>query len=204
LSDLNYRTLRFDEITVQRNRGEEVAKAIKTSGVEGSQTLGVFIPMIGVSANVVTTISNWTGEPKAAAYQDGKIVGVHTRLLDTLARGQEPCTADGIYTHRRFMCATEHVQILTDTSVEAWKTMEADSDARIAGFWLDRARNAKGEAVVLMIVYYPSLAIWDATRYWKPKPAEHAQPNRDTWGGLFAQRREILLDSFVTIHRLAK
>src|SRR5204863_9046993 len=141
-------------------------------GVEGSQTLGVFIPMIGGSANVVTTITNWTGEPKAAAYKDEKIVSVRTRLLDTLARGQTPCTADGIYTHRWFMCAPEHVQILTDTSVEAWKTMEADSEARIAGFWLDRERNAKGEAVVSMIVYYPSLAIWDATRYWKPKPAE--------------------------------
>jgi hypothetical protein len=204
LSEQNYRVLRFDEITVQRNRGEEVAKAIKTNGVEGSQTLGVFIPMIGVSANVVTTITNWTGEPKAAAYKDDKIAGVRSRLLDTLARGQQPCTADGIYTHRWFMVAPENVRTLTDTSVEAWKTMEEDSEARIAGFWLDRERNAKGEAVVLMIVYYPSLAIWDATRYWKPKPKEHAQPNRDTWGGLFAQRREILLDSFVTIHRLAK
>jgi hypothetical protein len=204
LSEQNYRALRFDEITVQRNRGEEVAKAIKTGGVEGSQTLGVFIPMIGVSANVVTTITNWTGEPKASAYKDDKIANVRTRLFDTLARGQTPCTADGIYTHRWFMCAPDHVKTLTDTSVEAWKTMEEDSEARIAGFWLDRERNAKGEAVVLMIVYYPSLTIWDATRYWKPKPKDHAQPNRDTWGGLFAQRREILLDSWVTVHRLAK
>lgn len=204
MSDLNYRVLRFDELEVQPNRGEDIAKAIKANGAAGSQTLGVFLPMIGVSANVVTAISNWTGEPPAATWKDGMITGVRTRLFDTLARGQTPCTADGIYTHRWFMVAPEHVQTLTDISVEAWKTMEEDSDARIAGFWLDRERNAKGEAVVLMIVYYPSLAIWDATRYWKPKPKEHAQPNRDTWGGLFAKRREIVLDSYVTVHRLAK
>lgn len=203
MSDMNYRALRFDELTVQRNRGEEVAKAIKANGA-GEQTLGVFIPMIGVSANVVTAVTNWPGEPPKASYRNDDIVGVRTRLFDTLARGQEPCAADGTYTHRWFMVAPENVGTLTDISVEAWKTMETDTDARIAGFWLDRERNAKGEAVVLMIVYYPSLAAWDASRYWKPKPKDEAQPNRDTWGGLFARRREILLDSWVTVHRLAK
>ena len=38
---------------------------------------------------------------------------------------------------------------------------------------------------------------------WKPKPQDVAQPNRDQWGGLFAKRREILTDSWVTVHRLA-
>lgn len=204
MPDLNYRVLRYDELTVQKNSGEAVASALKAKGVAGSQTLGIFIPMIGVSANIVTAITNWTGEPAARAYSDDRISEGRTRLFDTLARGQTPCTADGIYTHRWFMCAPENVQMLTDMSVEAWKTMEADSDARIAGFWLDRERNARGEAVVLMIVYYPSLAIWDATRYWKPKPKEHAQPNREVWGGLFAKRREIVLDSWVSVHRLAK
>ena len=102
------------------------------------------------------------------------------------------------------MVAPDNVQTLTDTSVEAWKSMEADTEARIAGFWLDRERNAKGEAVVLMIVYYPSLAAWDASRYWKPAPTDKVQPNRNVWGGLFAQRRDILLNSWVSVHRLAK
>jgi hypothetical protein len=204
LSNLNYRVLRFDELTVQRNRGEEVAKAIKANGSEGSQTLGVFLPMIGVSTNVVSVITNWTGEPAMADYKDAKLVSIRTRLFDTLARGQNPCTADGIYTHRWFIVAPDNVKALTDTSVEAWKSMETDTEARIAGFWLERARNAKGEAVVLMIVSYPSLAAWDASRYWKPLPTGQVQPNRNVWGGLFAQRRDILLDSWVSIHRLAK
>jgi hypothetical protein len=200
---MTYRVLRFDELGVQRNCGEDVATAVKANGT-GEHALGVWIPMIGVSSNVITVLTNWTGEPPGADYKHDKVTSVRTRLFDTLARGQQPCTADGIYTHRWFIVAPENVQTLTDTSVEAWKTMEADSDARIAGFWLDRERNARGEAVVLMIVYYPSLAEWDATRYWKPKPKDQVQPNRNVWGGLFAQRREILLDSWVTVHRLAK
>jgi hypothetical protein len=201
---MNYRVLRFDELTIQRNRGEEVAKELKANGAAPSQTLGVFLPMIGVSSNVVSVITNWTGEPPPPAYEDERIVGVRTRLFDTLARGQQPCTADGIYTHRWFIVAPGDVKTLTDTSVEAWTTMEADTEARIAGFWRCRELNDKGEAVVLMIVYYPSLAVWDASRYWKPKPQDEAQPNRNVWGGLFARRREILTDSWVTVHRLAK
>jgi hypothetical protein len=201
---MNYRALRFDELTVQRNCGEDVAKHIKANGAAGSQTLGVWLPMIGVSTNVVSVITNWTGEPQAAAYKDDQIVSVRTRLFDTLARGQQPCTAEGAYTHRWFIVAPDNVQALTDMSVEAWKTMETDTEARIAGFWRCRELNANGEAVVLMIVYYPSLAVWDASRYWKPKPTDQAQPNRNVWGGLFAQRRDILLDSWVTVHRLAK
>jgi hypothetical protein len=204
LSDMNYRALRFDELTVQRNRGEDVAKHIKANGAAGSQTLGVWLPMIGVSTNVVSVITNWTGEPQAAAYKDDKIVGVRTRVFDTLARGQQPCTADGIYTHRWFIVAPDNVQALTDMSVEAWKSSEEDTEMRIAGFWRCRELNANGEAIVLMIVYYPSLAAWDASRYWKPKPADQVQPNRNVWGGLFAQRRDILLDSWVSVHRLAK
>jgi hypothetical protein len=202
LSELNYRALRFDEITVQRNRGEQVARDIKANGA-GTQSLGIWLPMIGVSNNVVTAVTNWTGEPPKPAYTSDQIRNVRSRVFDTLARGQQPCTADGIYTHRWFIVLPDHVQALTEMSVEAWKSSEQDTDMRIAGFWRCRELNANGEAVVLMIVYYPSLAAWDASRYWKPLPKGEAQPNRNVWGGLFAQRRDILLDSWVTVHRLA-
>lgn len=205
LSDMNFRVLRFDELTVRRNRGEDVAREIKANGVAGgAQTFGVFLPMIGVSTNVVTALTNWPGEPAAADYTSEQVVGVRTRLFDTLARGQKPCTADGIYTHRWFVVAPDNVQALTDMSVEAWKSSEADTEMRIAGFWRCRELNASGEAVVLMIVHYPSLAAWDASRYWKPLPKGEVQPNRNVWGGLFAQRRDILLDSWVTVHRLVR
>ncbi|WP_456722236.1 hypothetical protein [Bradyrhizobium sp. USDA 4350] len=202
MPDINYRVLRFDELIVQPNRGEEIAATLKAGGAPShAQMLGVFVPLIGISSNVVTVATSWTGEPAAAAYQHTKVVGVRSRLFDVLARGQAPCAADGIYTHRWFVVAPDQVQALTEMSVEAWKSSEADTAMRIAGFWRCREPNANGEAVVLMIVNYPSLAAWDESRYWKPKPTHQAQPNRDVWGGLFARRREILRDSWVTVHR---
>ena len=55
-----------------------------------------------------------------------------------------------------------------------------------------------------MIVFYPSLTDWEGSRYWRPPPQGALQPNRNVWGGLFAQRRDILMDSWVSVHRLAK
>ena len=200
----NFCALRFDELTVQRNQGEDVARAIRADGApREAQMLGVFLPLIGVSSNIVSVVTNWTGEPAADASRHPHIVGVRSRRFDTLARGQAPCDADGIYTHRWFVVAPDQVQALTEISVEAWRTSEADTGMRIAGFWRDREPARDGHAVVLMIVNYPSLAAWDESRYWKPKPEHQAQANRNVWGALFARRREILLDSWVTVHRLA-
>ncbi|WP_407165001.1 hypothetical protein [Bradyrhizobium sp. ORS 111] len=205
MSDINYRILRFDELVVQPNRGEDVARAIKANGPPPSaQLLGVFQPLIGVSSNIVTVVTNWTGEPAPHCYENAATRSVRSRVFDTLARGQMPCTADGIYTHRWFVVAPDQVQALTALSAEAWRSSEADTGMRIAGFWNCRQPTADGAALVLMIVNYPSLTAWDESRYWKPKPEHQAQPNRDVWGGLFARRREILLDSWVTVHQLAK
>lgn len=195
-----FSVLRFDDITVKPNSNDAVAAALKSSL---QKPVGIWHPMIGVSANVVTVATNWRGEPEKADYKDANIVSVRSRLFDVLARGQEPCTNAGIYTHRWFITKPENVDLLTQISTAAWETSEADTGMRIAGFWRCRDLNEHGHAVVLMIVNYPNLAEWDATRYWKPKPQDVAQPNRDQWGGLFAKRREILTDSWVTVHRLA-
>ena len=48
-------------------------------------------------------------------------------------RGQNPCTADGIYTHRWFVVAPENVQALTDMSVQAWKHAGGESNAQNHG-----------------------------------------------------------------------
>jgi hypothetical protein len=205
LSDNKYRVLRFDVLTVQRNHGETIARQIHTNGVNRDhQTFGVWLPMIGVSVNVVTVATNWTSEPPAHAYHDAAILNVRTRLFDVLARGQEPCTREGVYTHRWFVVRPVDVETVTQQSVEAWKSSEADTDMRITGFWLCRNLNERGEATILMVVYYPDLAAWEKSRYWKPLPKGQIQPNRNVWGGLFQQRRDIQLDSWVTVHRLAK
>ena len=75
---------------------------------------------------------------------------------------------------------------------------------RIVGFWRAREPGASGDATILMIVYYPDLAAWDASRYWKPLPKGESQPHRHLWGELFRKRRDITLNSWVTVHRLGQ
>ena len=131
------------------------------------------------------------------------IVGTRTRLFDVLARGQNACdpAKGGIYTHRWFVVKTGDVDHLTQSSVDAWTYSEADTDMRIAGFWRLREPSNDDTATILMIVYYPDLTAWEASRFWKPKPASAEQPNRDVWGGMFRKRRDITLNSWVTVHR---
>jgi hypothetical protein len=206
---LQRRTLRFDEFTTLPNRADAVAEACRKAGPgDGGQTLGIFIPLIGVSVNTVTVATTWPDEPPKA-YDAGAtasdVAAARTRVFDVLARGQEPCPADrpGVYTHRWFVVRAGDAGRLTEQSVEAWKTSEADTAMRVAGFWGSREQGANGEETILMIVYYPDLAAWEASRYWKPPPPQSDQPNREVWGGLFQKRRDLLVNSWVTVHRLA-
>ena len=201
-----YRVLRLDEVSTKPNRAEEVASAARGNGVQGCQLTGVWLPLIGVSINTVTIATNWMQDPPPStrvAPPSAAIVNTRTRLFDVLARGQTACdpAKGGIYTHRWFVVRTGDVDHLTQSSVDAWKYSEADTDMRIAGFWRSREPSNDDTATILMIVYYPDLTAWEASRFWRPKPAGAEQPNRDVWGGMFRKRRDITLNSWVTVHR---
>ena len=206
-SDAEYKTLRWDEYAIKPNRAEAAASAMradaKTSG--NGQALGVFVPWIGMSINTVTVATMWIEEPRPTPVPwKSDVMRGKSRVFDILARGQQPCPIDrpGIYTHRWFVVRPEHVDLMTETSVEAWKGMEADTPARVSGFWLSRERDAEGNATILMLVFYPDLTAWEQSRFWKPLPPGIDQPNRAEWGERFRKRREITIDSSVTIHRL--
>lgn len=206
MSASTYRVLRLDELSVKPNRAEDVASAARANGVEGCQLTGIWLPLIGVSINTVTIATNWTQDPPAStrvAPSPDTIVGTRTRLFDVLARGQTACdpARGGIYTHRWFVVKSGDVDLLTQSSVDAWKLSEADTEMRIAGFWRSREPSTGDTATILMIVYYPDLTAWEASRFWKPKPVGADQPNRDVWGEMFRKRRDITLNSWVTVHR---
>ena len=206
LSDTGpYQVLCYDELTTRPNRAEHVAATCLSSALPGNggAVTGVFLPMIGISSNTVTLATRWRHEPPSSETVRADVLGARTRLFDVLARGQAACEANGIYTHRWFVTKPQEVEELTRSSVDAWAYSEADTAMRVIGFWRERGTRQDGAATILMIVYYPDLAAWDASRYWKPAPREAHQPSRNVWGEMFRKRRELLLDSWVTIHRLA-
>jgi hypothetical protein len=206
VSSASYRVLRLDELSVKPNRAEEVASAARGNSVQGCQLTGVWLPLIGVSINTVTIATNWMQDPPVStnvAPNSDAVVCTRTRLFDVLARGQTACdpAKGGIYTHRWFVVKTGDVDHLTQSSVDAWKYSEVDTEMRIAGFWRLREPSTDDTATILMIVHYPDLTAWEASRFWRPKPTDAVQPNRDVWGEMFRKRRDITLNSWVTVHR---
>jgi hypothetical protein len=205
----SFRVLRLDELSTLPNRPEEVATGARANGsaAGGAQLTGIWLPLIGVSVNTVTIATNWKAEPpsllKIGPASTDAVVQTRTRIFDVLARGQTVCdpAKGGIYTHRWFVVRPGDVDHLTQSSVDAWKYSEADTDMRVVGFWRSRETGTDNTATILMIVYYPDLTAWEASRYWKPKPPDAAQPNRQVWGEMFRKRRDILLNSWVTVHR---
>jgi hypothetical protein len=208
------RTLRYDELRTAPNAWQAVADRQKAAaaaspGAQGGALFGVWLPQIGPSINTVVVASTWAGEPPAPtgaglAASDPAVAGERSRVFDPLARGAAPPSParGGIHTHRWFVLRDGDVARLVALTLPAWEAMEADSAARIEGLWRCRDLDAGGVATLLMLVWYPGLAEWEATRFWRPRPASAAQPNRDAWAEAFRARRDLLLDSWVTIQRL--
>ena len=205
--------LRYDELRTAPNAWQAVAdrqNAARPALVaQGGTPFGVWLPQIGPSINTVVVASLWpAGSPTlpdaGAPADDAAVVGRHSRLFDPLARGDTPPSPvrGGIHTHRWFVLREADVARLVALTLPAWEAMEADSAARIEGLWQCREAGPDGVATLLMLVWYPSLAEWEATRFWRPKPPDAAQPNRDAWTEAFRARRDLLLDSWVTIQRL--
>ncbi|GGG37680.1 hypothetical protein GCM10010964_26900 [Caldovatus sediminis] len=206
--------LRYDELRTAPNAGEPAADRQNGAAAaalrgRGGALFGVWLPLVGLSINTVVVASVWDGDPPASPgagllETDAAVIGQRSRAFAPLARGVVPPSParGGIHTHRWFVLREADVERLVALTLPAWEALEADSAARIEGLWRCRETEPEGVATLLMLVWYPSLAEWEATRFWRPKPAGAAQPNRDAWAGAFRQRRDLLLDSWVTVHRL--
>jgi hypothetical protein len=208
------RVLRYDELRTAPNAWQAVADrqkaAVAALAAQGGALFGVWLPQIGRSINTVVVASTWEGEPPASAgaglaASDPEVVGQRSRVFDLLARGHAPpsLARGGIHTHRWFVLREGDVARLVALTLPAWDAMDADSAARIEGLWRCREVEAGGVVTLLMLVWYPDLAEWEATHFWHARPASAAQPNRDAWAEAFRERRELLLDSAATVQRLS-
>ena len=50
------------------------------------------------------------------------------------------------------------------------------------------------------MTWYPSLTHWEQSRFWNSAAAGPDQAQRAKWGALFARRRQMLFDTWVTVH----
>lgn len=191
--------LRFEEFTAQPRRAAVLHA--KLGAVPGGRLFGLWRAQIGPGMNRVTRASLWPGEPPPTSEAaDPDVVHVNTRVLDILTRGDTPPdpARGGIVTHRWFILPPQHVAEMVAITTEAWTGFEGDTGSEPLGLWQDRA---EGEpAHVLLMTWYPSLAHWEQSRFWNSAAAGPDQAQRAKWGALFARRRAMLLDTWVTVH----
>lgn len=191
--------LRFEEFTAHPRRA--AALQGRLGEVPGGRMFGLWRAQIGPSMNLVTRASLWPGEPPPAPEAaDPDVAALSTRVLTILTRGETPPdpARGGIVTHRWFILPAERVAEMVAITTEAWVGFEGDTGSEPLGLWQDRAE--AGPAHVLLMTWYPSLAAWEGSRFWQAPPGSEQQAQRARWGALFARRRDMLLDTWVTVH----
>jgi len=191
--------LRFEEFTAKPRRA--AALQAKLRDVPGGRMFGLWRAQIGPSMNIVTRASLWPGEPPAAPEMaDPDVAALRTRVLTILTRGEAPPdpARGGIVTHRWFILPADKVAEMVAITTEAWVGFEGDTGSEPLGLWQDRTQ--PDPAHVLLMTWYPSLAAWEQSRFWNSAAAGPDQAQRAKWGALFARRRDMLIDTWVTVH----
>ena len=191
--------LRFEEFNAHPRRA--AALQAKLGSVPGGRLFGLWRAQIGPSMNRVTRASLWDGEPPPSPEAaDEDVASVTTRILTILTRGQTPIdpARGGIVTHRWFILPSSDVAEMVAITHEAWNGFEGDTGSEPLGLWLDREQ--REPAHVLLMTWYPSLTHWEQSRFWNSAAAGPEQEQRAKWGALFARRRQMLFDTWVTAH----
>jgi hypothetical protein len=191
--------LRFEEFTAHPRRAAALQATLRD--VPGGRMFGLWRAQIGPSMNLVTRASLWSGEPAPApGAADPDVASLRTRVLTILTRGETPPdpARGGIVTHRWFILPAGRVAEMVAITTEAWTGFEGDTGSEPLGLWQDR--DQRDPAHVLLMTWYPSLAAWEGSRFWNAAAAGPDQARRAQWGALFARRRDMLLDTWVTVH----
>jgi hypothetical protein len=191
--------LRFEEFTARPRRAAVLQARLRAA--PGARLFGPWRAQIGPSMNLVTRATLWPGEPPPVAEAaDPDIAALRTRVLAILTRGETPPdpARGGIVTHRWFVLPAGRVAEMVAITTEAWTGFEGDTAGEPLGLWQDRAEAEP--AHVLLMTWYPSLAAWEGSRFWNAAAAGPDQARRAHWGALFARRRDMLLDTWVTVH----
>lgn len=190
--------LRFEEFTARPGRAAAVQDRLRE--VPGGRMFGLWRAQIGPSMNLVTRASLWPGEPPAPDATDPDIAALRTRVLTILTRGETPPdpARGGIVTHRWFILPAAKVAEMVAITTEAWVGFEGDTGSEPLGLWQDRAQGEP--AHVLLMTWYPSLAAWEGSRFWNAAAGGPDQAQRAKWGALFRRRRDMLLDTWVSVH----
>jgi hypothetical protein len=193
-------------LRIERGAWPKVAEAVHGPVAEsvassGGSIFGLWRGEIGWHTDEGALMTAWPsgefGHPTleeipGVAESSAERVDATVRPLDPT-----PPTESGIYAHRWFEIASDDWPEFVELSQGAWPDFEAAFAARIVGFWRS-VDSAAGQARVLLVTRYPSLASWERSRPYSADPVEGVQEARRK----FLRRAELTKRTIVRISRL--
>ncbi len=171
----------------------------------GGVLFGVFVGQIGLGANEGVVLTAW---PERAALENARVVvaGVDEVIESRVERWTstvrpvepKPPEAAGVYAHRFFELRDESWPEFLELSDGAWPSFERTNGVRVLGFW--RSLDVEPpQARVLLLTWYPSLAVWENSRGHRPD----TKTEPETWQR-FVRRAELTEDSVVFTTQLLR
>lgn len=171
---------------------------------KGGQLFGAFKGVIGLSANRLVVVSEWSDEVAAAAWGHLAIDGFGGARIEARETweptsrplpGARPAETGGVYSHRAFDILEADWPRFRELSETAWGNWEGIHAARVAGFWKSRTPPAVGQLRVRLMAWYESLDAWERSRWWNPA-AKHGSAEAFA---RFRERSQMLQDTHVSI-----
>ena len=141
----------------------------------GGTLFGVFVGQIGLGANEGVVLTAW---PDRESLERGSrlVVDGVDDVLESSAEQfvatvrpvePKPPTERGVWAHRFFEIRDEDWPEFLALSEGAWPRFEETNGVRVRGFW--RSLHVEPPlARVLLLTWYPSLAVWERSRGHRP------------------------------------
>jgi hypothetical protein len=184
-----------DYLTLELKRGRPAWRAFAADSAaaadaiesEGGALIGVFSPQLGFASNEAVALVRWPAAAGSVAgiARSGQVVGHRRDVLTPTARPLDGAAlrAGGIYVHRWFTIDGDSVDAFVDISARAWVGFEDAYEAEVHGLFaaaLTDDDRAAGQARLLLLTWYASHGVWEASREQTVDP-----------DGLFIKRHEM-------------
>jgi hypothetical protein len=159
----------------------------------GAEWLGSFAPQLGWAADEAAALARGPPMPDVVAAV-GQVKSQRTHLMKPTLRPADDALLipGGVWVHRWFEVAPEHVEEFLALSAQGWSRFETLFDAQIFGLFRAEAPvEGSGDARLLLLTRYGDHGVWEASR----DPSTEAMR-------IFARRRELTRRTWAASSRL--
>jgi hypothetical protein len=146
---------------------ESIADSIKS---QGATVYGIFPSLFGLASNSLYLVTSGK-QPVKPAQADGiRQVDCWQCLPTVRPTAHTPRSEPGVYVFRWFDIQPGTQDEIVALSSDAWRTFEADFDARIQGLFIE---DTGTPSRMLLLTWYRDLSVWEASRAPSPEAREN-------------------------------